>query len=111
MKCGRCGHALSYVHHKFRAPPARDQRSWSVIEYLESVGQIRMLNRGDIPKTMREAKLVVAKQLEQEIAESSDHLRLQKNQRHRRRLEIDQKRRLAENRRRWARLARSGRAL
>jgi hypothetical protein len=108
MKCGRCGQPLSYVHHKFRAPPKRDDRFWNVIRHLESAGQIRVLDRGLIPKNMREARALIRQKREDEIARSSPHKKAMGERKLKRRNEVERKRRLADKRRYWAKLARTG---
>ena len=109
MKCGRCGHSLTYVHHKFRAPPARDKQFWQVIEYIVSNGMTRTLDRGIIPRTMRDAKALVSAKLNEEIEMSSQTKRLDRIQKRNREHDIQRRRHLSAKKRQWARLARTGR--
>lgn len=108
MKCGRCGSKLSYVHHKFRAPPKRDRKFWNVIRYLEQAGQIRTLDRGYIPKNMREAKELILKAITAERGYFSEWRRRQSEEKWYRARKIEHQRAQAIKKRRWERLAKYG---
>lgn len=108
MKCGACGGQLSYVHHKFRAPPKRNDRFWKVIRYLEAAGQIRVLDRGSIPQNMQAARALVDRKRQAEVENSSQHKREQAHRMQRRRRDVLKKRRSAIKRRQWAKWSRTG---
>jgi len=108
FKCGRCGSPLSYVHHKFRAPPRRNVKFWNVIKFLEDADQIRLLNRGYIPRNMIEAKAMVSKKIADSADAASPQKRFEVAQKQKRVWKTEIKRRRAINKRRRARLSRTG---
>ena len=108
--CGQCGGAMSYVHHKFRAPPKRDRKMWAVIRHLEGAGLIKVLDRGRIPQTMREAEAEIAAIREQEIEARSPTKLVEKRQKRHRAAHTERKRRQSVKARRWAQLSKYGKA-
>ena len=50
--CPNCGHTAVWIGPRYRAPKASDVKTWKMIEFLESVGELALLRSGLPPQTL-----------------------------------------------------------
>ncbi|HPF24918.1 MAG TPA: hypothetical protein PK417_15630 [Hyphomonas sp.] len=57
--CPNCGHTAVWIGPRYRAPKASDVKTWKIIEFLESVGELALLRSGPPPQNLQEAQDLV----------------------------------------------------